>query len=576
MPVAAALASCSGAEGRDAIVEGGYVVFLFMTVVLLMMVFTAAYIRRLNRQRAVEAENTNRIRKDFFTYVTHDFRTPLTIILGLSHDMGQSAELPPAARQQAGTIERHGKVLLKLTNQLLDIVKARSEIADSEWCRGDITTYVGMVVDGFGDFAKARGVNLRLASVENEITTDFVPDYVQKIVSNLLSNALKFTPCGGSVTVRLRKGSRHLHISVSDTGIGIPQDSMKYVFDPFYHTPAGEGSVGTGVGLTLVRQIVECLGGTISVRSRVGEGSSFFVSLPLVEGKARAAENGNSEPAEENMIETAETNTPISDSYTNDGGVRILVVEDNDDVGAYIGGMLEGRYAVFHARDGASGLEKARGIVPDLILTDLIMPGIDGLELCRKIRKSYVTSHIPIIVITAMASEDDRISGLRAGADAYMEKPFSAAELAVRIEKLLEQRRMLREKYASLPAGGRLMTTGNRQEGEFINRVNDCVYSLLATYKHAEVSSVAAMLCMSYTQFYRKMSAITGQTPAQYIQKLKVGKSQRLLAAHPEKSLSEVATLCGFSDYSNFVRAFKNVTGNTPSQHLRRTTPVET
>lgn len=530
------------------------------------------------RMRSFKAEKkVSVMRENFFTNITHEFRTPLTLILGLGHDL-QQPELPSDKANKMGRmVERQGRGLLKLVNQLLDIAKVKSAVGEPEWREGNVVAYIAMAVESFRDYARRREIDLRFYAVEPEVYTDFVPAYMNKVLGNLMSNAIKFTPAGGSVSVSVSSDGVNLCIKVKDTGVGISEDNVGQVFEPFYQAACGITTMGSGVGLSLVKHIVDNLDGSITLDSKVGHGTTFTVVLPLRHTKAMPLEKEESMGIGEDVIRILEAdsgdngNTADGTVESADGTIgvkRVLVVEDNNDVAAYIGSKLCGIYAVYYAKDGRKGLEMAREIVPDVILTDLMMPVMDGLQLCREIRADEVTNHIPMIVITAKVTDEDRVRGLEAGADAYLSKPFNSDELMVRIGKLLDQRRMLREKYA---VGGESYKAevANDSDGKFMMRVNDCINEMLGERERVDVNGLASRLCMSYSQFYRKVSALTGSTPAQYLQRVKVGLAQRLLVDNQEMSLNEIASACGFADYSSFVRAFRNITGSTPSQHIR-------
>lgn len=251
----------------------------------------------------------------------------------------------------------------------------------------------------------------------------------------------------------------------------------------------------------------------------------------------------------------------------------LLIVEDNTDVAAFIGKRLGEKYNVVYAKNGEEGLAIAREQLPDAIVTDLMMPKMDGLELTRQIRADDLTSHIPVVIVTAKVTEADRIHGLEAGADAYITKPFSSDVLLTRINKLLEQRALLRKKFTGIPLEGSpsLAHPAGKEEmdSRFIIRITDCIYGILNAGKPADVNAVANRMKMSYSQLYRKLNALTGLTPVQYIQRVKIAKAKRMLTIHPEMGLNVVSEQCGFADYSNFVRAFKNVCGITPTQFIR-------
>lgn len=558
------------------------VVTLLLVGLLVMMVYTQR--TRIKGHRALK--RISQTRENFFTNVTHEFRTPLTVILGLCQDLQQPALTADAAHSMGKAIERQGNRLLTLINQLLDISKVKSAIGAPEWRNGSIATHLQMIVDGFREYAEKRKIKLQFMARDADFETNFVPDYMSKIVGNLVSNALKFTPQYGSVSVVMyREGKKTLCIDVADTGIGIAKNDIPHLFEPFYQANQDARAGGTGIGLALVKQIVTALEGTVSVESTVGKGTTFHLSLPIRHEKATEVchdEGKYPSPmmSEQGNLEGHKT----AESGKNDR--RILVVEDNADLADYIARCVGGKCVVYQASNGQEGMEKAREIVPDAIISDVMMPVMDGLELCRKVREDEVTCHIPVIMITAKVTENDRIRGLEAGADAYLSKPFSQEELRVRLEKLMSQRRMLQEKYAAQQAETgeteEKKRKGGKQRGQTkaspategaqmsITRVNDVIYSMINSGKTADVNAVAEKLCMSYIQFYRKLSALTGYTPAQYIQRVKVGKAQRMIKAHPELSLNEVAMRCGFGDYSNFIRAFRNVTGITPTQYVRQ------
>lgn len=529
------------------------------------------YIQRMRRRNHLELKKMAAMREDFFTNITHEFRTPLTVILGLSQELSKAGNCPADVREKAQTIERQGDSLLGLINQLLDISKVKTAVGNADWRNGNITAYFTMIAESYRDYARSRNIDLQFVARE-AVEMDFVPDYVNKVMNNLLSNAFKFTPEYGKVrTIMWREGNRLL-LEVSDTGKGMDRKTLARIFEPFYQAESDAQNTGTGVGLTLVKQIIDATGGTITVESTPGKGTTFHIAIPIRnEGRQKLAAN------------TA-TNTPLlpqagktpADSGEDDSECRVLVVEDNHDVAAYIGSQLSGCYSVFHAADGQEGLEKAQELVPDLIITDLMMPGTDGLELCRQVRDNDIINHIPIIVVTAKITEEERIKGLEAGADAYLAKPFNADELRTRAEKLLEGRRLLREKYA-------LATTERKEEEEeqdntqhsnadlrFLSRITDAVYMQLNRNKEIDVSCIASSVCMSNSQFYRKLVALTGYKPSAYIQRIKIQKAKGLLDRNPQMSFNEVADQCGFDAYPNFVRAFKNVCGITPTQYRRQ------
>lgn len=284
----------------------------------------------------------------------------------------------------------------------------------------------------------------------------------------------------------------------------------------------------------------------------------------------------------------AAQNAPTALASSTTPTQRILVVEDDNSIATLIGRCLEGRYEVAYAPNGKAGLDKARLLMPDLIITDIRMPEMNGLEMSRTIRHDELISHIPIIALTARAADDDRVEGLKAGVDAYITKPFNSEVLKVRVETLLHQRSLLRQKLArtierdiaqsSSPDSPVAPSVSSMQDisetdRQFLARTADSIYKILNSKQPLDVNAVAAAVCMSYSQFNRKICALTGYTPAQYIQRIKIKKAQRMISTNPDMSLKEVAMRCGFFDYSNFTRAFKHVCGITPTQHSRQASP---
>lgn len=544
--------------------------------IILLLTLTAlgflAYALRMKSRTQQVMQKMERTRQNFFTNVTHEFRTPLTIILGLTENLHRKT--PNAeTRSEMEVIARQGNNLLELVNQLLDISKVRSEVGAAEWRTGDAVAYLRMIIENHRTYARQRLIDLEFTPSEVSITVDFIPAYLRKIVRNLLSNAIKFTPRGGRIFVTAARERQRLIVTVADTGIGITPQDLPHIFDTFYQGNNPSADMGTGIGLSLVRQMTEAMGGTVTVRSAPDKGTVFTITLPLNHGegsfgtwlpvteshKVPAASSGN---GDESRTEEPSGKSPSRPT--------ILIVEDNCDVAAYIAALLKNKYRLLFAQNGGEGIEKAKEYMPDLILTDLMMPEMDGYGLCRQVRGSEILSHIPIIVITAKSEESDRIEGLQAGADAYLLKPFNADELEVRIAKLLEQRRLLREKYSQALREGTETATAELlpADREFLSHLTDMIYARIADNPLSS-SQLADKLCMSQSQLNRKVKSITGSSTAEYILQMRMERARRLLAS-TEIPVGEIATRCGFEDQSHFTRSFKAIFGLTPTQYRRR------
>ena len=513
-----------------------------LTVILLLAVISALlYVQRMRHHSMEMMREASRLREDFFTNITHEFRTPLTVILGLSRKIRENTEVPQSVSDKASTIERQGNRLLTLVTQLLDISKVKSVIGEPNWQHGNICAQVAMLLETYIDYAANRGVTLKY-HYDQAIEMDFVPDYVNKVMSNLVSNALKFTPNGGTISVNLYQRGDRLHIDVSDTGHGISSDKLAHIFEPFYTTGDTGEAKGTGIGLALTQEIISHLNGTITAESQVGKGTTFHIVMPI--------QNRSADPVTETEI-------------GNSGKPIIVVAEDNADVADLLCTQLEPFYEVVAARDGVEALKRAGEIIPDLVITDVMMPNMDGMALARAIRANDLTAHIPIIMVTARVTEQDRIEGIKAGADAYLVKPFNTEELLTRVAKLLEQRIMLRDKYAQTIT--QAPVSDDAIEDHFLARVEQVIVAHINKGEDITVTMVADDLNITARQLHRKVTGLINQSPAALIRITRINCAKTIMAAKPEMPLKSVALACGFTDYSHFAKVFRTVTGVSPT-----------
>ena len=541
------------------------VVFTIVVVILISALVVFFYVQRIHRRNHLALKRLAEMRESFFTNITHEFRTPLTVILGMSRDLpGKS---PDELKQSVQSIERQGYGLLQLINQLLDISKIKSQMGNLDWRNGYITTYISMLVDTYRDYARSKNIDLQLY-FKQPVTMDFVPDYVNKVFNNLISNALKFTPDYGKINIALWREGDSFFADVTDTGEGMDQKTAENAFKPFYQGETDSKNLGTGVGLALVKQIIDAVHGEISVKSEVGKGTTFHIQIPIT-NKSDIKLN---EQTVDNAPELPTEEKKLVDTEADDNQCTVLVIEDNRDIAAYIGDVLNDRYAVAYATNGEDGLKKAIDIVPDLIVTDLMMPGMDGLELCRRIRSNDVVNHIPIVIVTAKISDQERIEGIEAGADAYLAKPFNVDELRSIVERLLDRQRSLRSKF-----GDNATNTKEPQQQEpqltdverrFLAKTVDHIY-LLMDKQQLDVNTLAEKLCMSSRQFHRKIVTLTGSSPASFILKIKMKRARHLLETDPKLSVDEIAFRCGFEHTSSFYHAFRKTYGVTPKEMQR-------
>ena len=542
---------------------------LFLTIATIIVLIFLIALRNRNQRIIKEME---RMKSTFFTNITHEFRTPLSVVQAAAGDvLNRSSD--PEVRRDALDILRHGKGLLNLINQILDIAKLTEKSAVKavpEWKYGDIVGFISMICESYRPFAQTAGVRLVFSSPVEELEMDFIPDYVQKIVGNLLSNAVKFSPSGADVLLFVKQEEADVHIIVCDKGVGMTAEQKDKIFIPFYQAPTDSQRIGSGIGLSLVKLSVEAMNGRVDVHSAPGEGTVFIVRIPLayggkVSGRLNMAEYNISE-ADTLATTRLEINEDIvfgTDSFS------ILIIEDTAEVARWQMKQLGEGYSYYFASDGESGLARAEEIIPDLIITDIMMPGMDGYEVCRRIRSSELLNHIPVIMVTAKATHEDRMKGLAAGADAYLEKPFHADELAVRVSKLLEQRKLLQSKWEAVirqgepveenPAANELPDADRAFVGKFTDAVNKCFETGTLDYDF-----IASEMCLTRSHMNRKLKAITGMTSTEYIKTMRISLAKALIDTTDMK-IEAIAMRCGVDDVAYFSSLFRKATGMTPT-----------
>ena len=542
---------------------------LFLTIATIIVLIFLIALRNRNQRIIKEME---RMKSTFFTNITHEFRTPLSVVQAAAGDvLNRSSD--PEVRRDALDILRHGKGLLNLINQILDIAKLTEKSAVKavpEWKYGDIVGFISMICESYRPFAQTAGVRLVFSSPVEELEMDFIPDYVQKIVGNLLSNAVKFSPSGADVLLFVKQEEADVHIIVCDKGVGMTAEQKNKIFIPFYQAPTDSQRIGSGIGLSLVKLSVEAMNGRVDVHSAPGEGTVFIVRIPLAYG---GKVSGRLNMAEYNIPEAdtlATTRLEINeDIVCGTDSFSILIIEDTAEVARWQMKQLGEGYSYYFASDGESGLARAEEIIPDLIITDIMMPGMDGYEVCRRIRSSELLNHIPVIMVTAKATHEDRMKGLAAGADAYLEKPFHADELAVRVSKLLEQRKLLQSKWEAVirqgepveenPAANELPDADRAFVGKFTDAVNKCFETGTLDYDF-----IASEMCLTRSHMNRKLKAITGMTSTEYIKTMRISLAKALIDTTDMK-IEAIAMRCGVDDVAYFSSLFRKATGMTPT-----------
>jgi DNA-binding response OmpR family regulator/nitrogen-specific signal transduction histidine kinase len=540
----------------------------------------------LEHLQAEKLQEIDRVKSRFFANISHEFRTPLTLILGpLEKLLAENVQEP--VKKQYRLMLRNGRRLLRLINQLLDLARLEAGSMSLKARQENIVQLLKGIVLSFSSLAERKQITLKFHASEESIIVYVDRDKLEKIVSNLLSNAFKFTPEGGKISVQLTVNSDQLTanqlytdhcllITVEDTGIGIHPDKLEKIFDRFYqaddsYTREQEGS---GIGLALTKELVELHHGEIYVISEIGKGSTFIVRLPLGKEHLKQeevveevfsdqfsviSEQGVDSPSIQPSIDPS-----IQAQATSDQQPVLLIVEDNADVRAYIRDYLDEDYQIIEAVDGNEGFEEAVRVVPDLIISDVMMPKIDGYELCRKLKTDERTSHIPVILLTARAGGESKVEGLETGADDYIIKPFDARELQVRVKNLIEQRRKLREcfrKEITLQPKAIAITSMDEQ---FLQKAMAAVEQNLSDAEFS-TDEFARQVAMSRSQLHRKLYALTGQSTHEFIRAYRLHRAAQLLQ-HRAGTVSEICYDVGYNSLSHFAKAFREQFGQSPSE----------
>jgi signal transduction histidine kinase/DNA-binding response OmpR family regulator len=577
------------------------------------------------KEQSEKLKEMDKVKSRFFANISHEFRTPLTLIMGpLEQMIAACSENEEEKKRKLTLMLRNAQRLLRLINQLLELSKLDSGKMKLQAEKINIISFLKGIIDLFRFMAHQKEMELVFhAGHEKEAESEAIllyidPRKMEDIMSNLLVNAFKFTPPGGEITVTVKqnpteernssiKGASNekflevqnpfykkgfgrrrqsfVEISVSDSGPGIPGEQLGHIFDRFYQADATyeHHEKGSGIGLALSKELVELHHGTIEARSSEGEGSAFIIRLPLGSEHLAPDEivdlpDAQTRPPTDSKIseeitameiekEEKETQpeTLLEPEDKADETNIILVVEDSTDMRAYIRGALEPDYTVVDAKDGREGIEKAKVIIPDLIISDIMMPEVDGYELCSVLKNDVKTSHVPIILLTAKASEENILQGLETGADDYITKPFNTKILIARIKNLIDIRSQLQKNINREMTLQPVKTSVSKIDREFFHDLHEVINKNLSD-EEFNVEQLCKRLYMSRTTLYRKIHALTGETPTDFIRSYRLKRGAELLKQNFGTVL-EVAFEVGFSNSSYFAKCFKEKFHQLPSEY---------
>lgn len=532
----------------------------------------------------------DRMKTRFFSNISHEFHSPLTLILGPLEKLISFQEKNSKLQDSLRLIQRSAKRLQRMTNQLQHFQKMENGDLQLRLGRGNIILFIKDIVHSFRDYAIDRKIDYQLTVLEERYTAWFDADKLDKIIYNLLSNAFKFTPDGGRIDVSIaivdgrQNGTdnkredapgQYVEITVRDSGVGIPESNINHIFERHYRAShnTGEDYEGSGIGLAFVSELVDLYQGKITVESSEGKGTKFTVHIPVdehfLEERQLVGEFSSIEGDSPDAVDFAEAEhsngEPSTESPESDMPV-VLIVEDDAEIRHFIKDSFQFKYRIFSAKNGKEGIRRATKLVPDLVISDVKMPEVSGIQLCNQLKEDEKTSHIPIILLTAYTSHEIKIEGLSKGADAYLPKPFSIDELDIQITNLLKTRRQLKEKY-----GRQIMLEPTRVEIEdvdekFLQRVIQTIENRIDD-KDLNAESLSKEIGMSRMQLYRKLRGLTNLTVHEFIRTIRLKRAAQLLQ-EKRMTITEVAYEVGFNDLTYFARCFRKHFQKSPSEFI--------
>lgn len=522
---------------------------------------------KIEKDKADRLRELDEFKSKLYTNITHEFRTPLTVILGMSDQI--EADPDKGLKKGLDKIRENSQNLLHLVNQMLDLARLEAGAMPAKMIQGDIIAFLRFLTESFQSMAQDQQIHLSFEPAESYYMMDFDPEKLKQIVSNLLSNAIKYNRAGGEVRIIVHMDYNRdpkLKIAVHDNGIGIPGERLDHIFDRFYRIEddAHKQLGGTGLGLSITREMVRLLKGEIRVESVLYQGTSFLVELPVTREAKPALF-----PEDQEMATSLKKNEDPDALFLESESVRedlpiLLIVEDNRDVSDYLRSFLENEYRVESAENGQQGLHKAWELVPDIILSDVMMPEMDGIEMLSRLKKDMRSSHIPVIMLTAKADIASRLKGFETGAEAYLEKPFNKDELIVRLKKLVELRKELRERYTSYRVPDSLQEEELIMEDQFMQKLHNAFDANLDD-ENFGIGKLCHIMAMSRAQLYRKFKALTDRTIMDYLLSFRLHRAKELLE-NPGLNVSQVAYMVGFKNLSHFSSRFTEEHGYNPSE----------
>ena len=534
---------------------------------------------RLRDLESKKLREIEKIKSRFFTNLSHEFRTPLMLIKGPVEQLLSGNKINQ--NEQIKLIQRNSDKLQNLIDQLLELSQLEASSIELRAKKENLISLLRGIFYSFSELADRKKITLKYYSVSDEILAWIDRDKFEKILNNLLSNAFKFTPENGEIRIEVVNTSiDYIHystISIKDSGIGIPADKVDKIFDRFYQVDDSSKRAysGSGIGLSLVKELVDLHKWKIFVHSKEGVGTEFILQIPLDENYLSDTQKNNDvKNVKDDKIEAIQNTRDeiiieqIDNKNSSSKKSTVLIVEDSEDVRIYLQDILKQDYELLIAENGEKGLIEALEKLPDLIISDVMMPIMDGIEFCKKIKSDWKTSHIPVILLTAKASSESKIEGLETGADDYVTKPFSFRELSIRIKNLLYQRKVLKEKFSK--SFNILIDENNlsKADQEFLEKANEIVEKNISNTEF-DSDSFAQVIYLSRSQLHRRIQSIAGQSTGEFIRSIRLKKAAQLIL-DKKLSITQVSFEVGFNSPSHFSKAFKQMFDCLPSEFIDR------
>ncbi len=521
-----------------------------------------------------EFQELDKLKSRFFANISHEFRTPLTLILGLLDSFNKD-KTPESQEKDIEIMRRNANRLLELINQLLELSKFEAGSARLKASPHNLAIYLKRLTNSFTSIAETKEIKLsfidKRKNPDEHMEVFFEESKFEKIILNLLSNALKFTPKSGHIDVTLDKSKQNAVFSVKNSGPGIAKDKLPYIFDRFYQEDASStrSHEGTGIGLSLVKEIVSIHHGTINVSSTKNVETIFTIKLPLDSDHLNDDEISYDTNTPQKNIQLQEIKVNETDYESkSQSETLVLVVEDHSDLRHYIRDQLNSQYKVIEAENGSEGLKRAEQEIPDIIISDVMMPEMDGYELCHEIKINEKTNHIPIILLTAKAATENKLEGLETGADDYLIKPFNPDELKARVRNLIKSRQDLRRKFSSEMLLRPSEITVPSTQKAFLEKLTSTIEAHLED-ENFSVEVLGKEIGMSRSQMHRKLCALTNQSATEFIRTFRLHRAAQLIE-QDAATLAEIAYKVGFNSQAYFSRSFQETFSCSPSEYRKR------